>query len=193
MARRAEESTEELRIDAHLNQADEEPLREWLAGSGARLLRAFSPAFPLEQVAWSSLQQVGRDECLAIWYEDVFRPHELAAEFSRDFGGLYFDSWDLPVIIYQRQWYRKHGTTIFEISWECSYRSFRLGWPEEAFLPDQIADFERRLALLREHFAQLRRQMQQLYLPVSDGSFLARGAVEESDELRQFEGHYLGL
>lgn len=187
------DQTADYELFAHLNPEDERPLHCWLSTSGAKLLRFRSETFPLEQVAWDTLEANGRDECLSLWYEDVFTAAELAGDYSRDRCGVNYDTWDLPVIRYQRQWYWKKQASIFAIRWDCSYEAFRLNWPESAFTPEMIADFNQRLELLREHFWRLHGWLGQNYRRAGRRTFIGRGAAMDSEELRVLYGAPFGI
>lgn len=165
-----------------MTEADERPLLEFVQIAGGRVIHIFSPQWPPVPMT-APPRTCGDDECLAIWHPDVIAEQELMHPDCHPIIGSHgcYDAWSLPMITFQRQWYWKKQATIFAV--ELDYRSFRPNRPEDAvFSFDEIADFERRLALLRQFAEAIRDWCASQLLH----GYIGQGALAASEELRMF-------
>jgi len=168
-------------------EQDEPPLLNFVRSSGGTLIRIFSPVWPPTPLAGPP-RTCGEDECLAIWYPEIISSHELLLPDCQPEKGprACYNAWELPFVTVQRQWYWKKQATIFAV--ELDYRSFRPNRPEDAEFPaDEIADFERRLTLLRSRVGDIRTWCTGHLWSLTPDCFAAEGAWEASDDLRRYE------
>lgn len=171
-----------MRLEVYMTEGDEPPLLEFVRGTGGRVIRIFSPVWPPVPLA-DPPRRCGDDECLAIWYPEIIAEDELLHPDCHPEKGVHgrYDAWALPLITFQRQWYWKQGATILAV--ELDYRSFRPNRPEGAeFAAHEIADFERRLALLGQRADAI---FGWCASSLRDG-YIGEGAWRDCEELRSY-------
>lgn len=171
-----------MRFHVYMTEEDERPLLAFLASTGGRIIHLFAREWPPLPMT-TPPKTCGEDECLAIWYPDVFSQAEMMLPECHPEKGPHgcFDAWDLPFITFQRMWYWKKQGTIFAV--EMDYRAFRPNRPEEqAFPSEEMADFENRLMLLKKHAAEIEQWCQ---ANLRSGH-IGDGAWQESEELRRY-------
>lgn len=179
-----------MRFTAYMTEADEPPLWDFIAKTGARLVRIFSPVWPPALLA-AAPKTEAEDECLAIWYPEVFAEQEfLLTDCQPEVGphGCYV-AWELPLITCQRQWYWRKQATIFAM--EKNYRAFRPQRDEDfVFAAEEIVDFEYQLVQLRQRVRAIRDWLGARCYRFGSDCFAANGALTASLELQQIQARH---
>jgi hypothetical protein len=170
-----------VRFTVYMTEQDEPPLLEFVRQTEGHIIRVFPrvwPPVPLE----SPPRTCGEDECLAIWYPNIIGEAELRHPdcHPEKVPKGWYDAWSLPFVTFQRQWYWKRQGTILAV--EMDYRAFRPNRPEDAeFTAREVADFERRLALLCQRAEAIR----DWCISHLRNGYIGEGAWRESEELRR--------